>query len=77
MERKKPAARKPPAPKAKAAVKAKANSRAKSDSHAKPDPHELAKLAFDLYQRRGEGHGHDLEDWLLAEQMLQNDKKRR
>ena len=30
----------------------------------------IAIKAFELYERRGKAHGHDLEDWLRAEQMV-------
>jgi hypothetical protein len=30
----------------------------------------IAIKAFELYERRGRAHGHDLEDWLRAEQMV-------
>lgn len=31
---------------------------------------EIAELAYCLYQSRGEQDGHDMEDWLCAEQEL-------
>lgn len=31
---------------------------------------ELASLAYELYERRGGEHGHDVEDWLEAERIL-------
>ncbi len=30
----------------------------------------VVRLAYELYVRRGGEHGHDEEDWLMAEQML-------
>lgn len=27
----------------------------------------IARRAFEIYEQRGGGHGHDLEDWLQAE----------
>ena len=30
----------------------------------------VARLAYDLYLRRGREHGNDLTDWLTAERML-------
>ena len=35
--------------------------------------HQIAARAFELYTQRGAEHGHDLDDWLRAEQeVLQN-----
>ena len=36
----------------------------------------LAKLAYELYLRRGGEHGYDVEDWLMAERILIEEKKR-
>ncbi len=33
---------------------------------------EVARVAYDLYEKRGRIHGHDLEDWLKAETMVKN-----
>jgi Protein of unknown function (DUF2934) len=30
----------------------------------------IARLAYELYERRGRQDGHDVDDWLLAEQEL-------
>jgi hypothetical protein len=30
----------------------------------------LARLAYELYARRGGEDGHDLEDWVMAEKIL-------
>ena len=35
-----------------------------------PSPDEIAKLAYSLYEARGRQEGHQLEDWLRAEQEL-------
>lgn len=42
-----------------------------------PTHDEIAWLAFTLYEARGRQHGHDVEDWLRAEQQLvrQGDQK--
>jgi len=32
---------------------------------------QIACKAYELYQKRGEIHGHDLEDWFAAESLLQ------
>ena len=37
----------------------------------------VVKLAYELYVRRGGEHGHDVEDWLMAEQMLLEQQKKR
>jgi hypothetical protein len=31
---------------------------------------EIAQLAYHLYEVRGRQHGHDIEDWLRAEERL-------
>jgi DUF2934 family protein len=31
---------------------------------------EIAKVAFDLHQKRGLGHGNDMQDWLEAERIV-------
>lgn len=31
---------------------------------------DIARRAFDIYQSRGEGNGHDLDDWYEAERQL-------
>lgn len=33
----------------------------------------VARKAHELYQQRGEEHGHDLEDWLTAERLVQEE----
>ncbi|HEV8716501.1 MAG TPA: DUF2934 domain-containing protein [Candidatus Binatia bacterium] len=33
----------------------------------------VARKAYELYQQRGEDHGHDLADWLTAEQIVQEE----
>jgi Protein of unknown function (DUF2934) len=35
----------------------------------------VAKLAYELYLRRGGAPGYDKEDWLMAEQILIEEKK--
>ena len=35
-----------------------------------PTHDEIAQLAFHLYESRGRQDGHDLEDWLRAEELL-------
>ena len=36
----------------------------------RPTAAEVARLAYHLYEMRGRQNGHDVEDWLLAEQEL-------
>jgi hypothetical protein len=36
---------------------------------------EIRELAFSLYEQRGRRDGHDLEDWLEAEALLQSQPK--
>ncbi len=31
---------------------------------------EVAKVAYELYEKRGKIHGHDLADWLQAEMIV-------
>jgi hypothetical protein len=33
----------------------------------------VARKAYELYQQRGEDHGHDFEDWLTAERLVQEE----
>ncbi len=33
---------------------------------------EVARVAYELYEKRGRIHGHDLEDWLQAETIVKN-----
>ena len=35
-----------------------------------PSRDEIARLAYRFYDRRGRHDGHDIEDWLIAEQQL-------
>jgi hypothetical protein len=35
----------------------------------------ISKRAFELYEKRGGRHGHDLEDWLEAERLILSQKK--
>ena len=37
---------------------------------------ELEKRAYELYLQRGAEHGHDEEDWLLAETQLSEERTR-
>jgi hypothetical protein len=36
----------------------------------------VVRLAYELYVQRGYEPGHDVEDWLMAEQMLLEQQKR-
>ena len=40
------------------------------------DQETVTRLAYELYLRRGGEHGHDMEDWLMAEQILIEQKNR-
>ena len=35
------------------------------------DPQEVARVAYEFFERRGRAHGYDLEDWLEAERIVQ------
>ena len=37
---------------------------------------DIARRAFELYEARGRQNGHDVEDWLQAEQELEEEQKR-
>ncbi len=37
----------------------------------------VARVAYELYLLRGGEHGHDIQDWLIAEHMLEATLKRR
>ncbi len=41
------------------------NGSATTDVHAR-----IAALAYELYEQRGRWDGHDVEDWLIAEQQV-------
>ena len=45
-------------------------------SPATVDREAVTRLAYELYVRRGGEPGHDVEDWLMAEQILIEQKKR-
>ena len=36
---------------------------------------DIAKRAFELYESRGRQNGHDVEDWLEAEEQLEEERK--
>jgi hypothetical protein len=40
-----------------------------------PSPEEVRRHAFEIYVKRGGGHGHDLDDWLEAERQLRGRMK--
>lgn len=40
------------------------------DERPQPAQGEIARLAYELYQKRGETHGDDLSDWFNAEAIL-------
>ena len=42
-----------------------------------PKREAVARVAYELYLRRGGEHGHEVEDWLTAERLLQEEGKRR
>ncbi|TAK07363.1 MAG: DUF2934 domain-containing protein [Candidatus Manganitrophaceae bacterium] len=35
----------------------------------------ITKKAYELYEKRGGRHGHDLEDWLEAERLVLSDEE--
>lgn len=46
------------------------------DADYNPSPAEVQRRAYELYVRRGGGHGRDLEDWLEAERQLRRQEGR-
>jgi hypothetical protein len=38
--------------------------------HDRPSRDEIARLAYHLFETHGRRHGHDVDDWLAAEQEL-------
>ena len=36
----------------------------------RPSRDEIARLAYQFYETRGRWHGHDVDDWMSAEQEL-------
>jgi hypothetical protein len=43
----------------------------------KPDRNAIARVAYELYLRRGKESGCDLQDWFEAERLLQEEGKHR
>ena len=37
---------------------------------------EIARVAYELYEKKGMVHGHDLEDWLEAEKIVMEKHER-
>jgi hypothetical protein len=40
------------------------------DADLRPSPAEVQRKAFEIYVKRGGGHGRDLDDWFEAERQL-------
>jgi hypothetical protein len=40
-----------------------------------PDEDQVARLAYELFLKRGGAHGHDQEDWFQAERQLRDQAK--
>jgi DUF2934 family protein len=38
---------------------------------------DIARRAYQIYEQRGAGHGHDVDDWCQAEQELAREKEQR
>ena len=45
------------------------------EPHAGVDPHEVARVAYELFERRGCEHGHDFEDWVEAERIVRERRR--
>jgi hypothetical protein len=50
-------------------AKGSSNGSATTDVHAR-----ISTLAYEFYEQRGRRDGHDVEDWLMAEQRVLTDK---
>jgi outer membrane protein TolC len=37
-----------------------------------PTDRDIARRAYELYEKRGRAHGHDIDDWLQAERDLRD-----
>jgi hypothetical protein len=42
-------------------------------TESRPDADRIAQRAYERYEARGRGDGHDMDDWLEAERELQQD----
>ena len=51
-------------------IEAEASKTEYADGQSCPTPEQVARLAYDIYERRGRRDGHDVEDWLSAERVL-------
>lgn len=40
-------------------------------------PDQVARLAYELYLRRGGAHGLDQQDWFMAERILMEDRRKK
>jgi hypothetical protein len=49
----------------------------KDTNQQRPARGETARLAYHLYEVRGRQHGHDIEDWLRAEEQLSTSRRYR
>lgn len=48
------------------------------ETHNKPAPIEhIRSRAYELYESRGKVNGHELDDWLLAEQQITHGARKR
>jgi hypothetical protein len=59
-----------PRPKTKRALTGERNVTKYTGSRDFPTRDEIARLAYQLYETRGRQDGHELDDWLSAEQEL-------
>jgi hypothetical protein len=37
---------------------------------------DITRVAYELYEKRGRAHGHELEDWLEAEKIVMENRDR-
>jgi len=51
-------------------ARASVNQRAGAQEPSSGSYEEVARIAYELFERRGGVHGHDLEDWVEAERLV-------
>jgi len=51
-------------------ARASVNQRSGAQEPSSGSYEEVARIAYELFERRGGVHGHDLEDWIEAERLV-------
>ena len=55
-------------------VRARPRADRRASARTTPTDNDIARRAYQLYVQRGGQHGHDFDDWLVAERELQTRK---